>query len=271
MPWEISAAMEKAVLDGKVSFSRSGATSKNVNWLSLIIPNDANLIKDYLTEFRDSNHIPVSLEENNLESNYFQERFDSSIKWIDENNHAVISNGPYYVESYAPESRTITVSAFNDESYPFRAGSWSEFENPEFPTISGIELEDVIQRGGEFSIKVEAKNTDSILYFLTNSQGDMVSSESIDVINDKININIDSEKLDAGTGNVKIFAVSDSVLKPDFYESSFIVTEKKTELPKSSTQDIEILENKSSFEIWIIPIVIIIGIVIFVKKRYSKP
>ena len=103
MPWEISAAMEKAVLDGKVSFSRSGATSKNVNWLSLIIPNDANLIKDYLTEFKDSKHIPVSLEENNLESNYFQERFDSSIKWIDENNHAVISNGPYYMESYAPE------------------------------------------------------------------------------------------------------------------------------------------------------------------------
>ena len=271
MPWEISAAMEKAVLDGKVSFSRSGATSKNVNWLSLIIPNDANLIKDYLTEFRDSNHIPVSLEENNLESKYFQDRFDSSIKWIDENNHAVISNGPYYVESYAPESRTITVSAFNDESYPFKAGSWSEFENPEFPTISGIELEDVIQRGGEFSIEIEAKNTDSILYFLTNSQGDMVSSESIDVINDKININIDSEKLDTGTGNVKIFAVSDSVLKPDFYESSFIVTEKKTELPKSSTQDIEILENKSSYEIWIIPIVIIIAIIILLKKRYSKP
>ena len=271
MPWEISAAMEKAVLDGKVSFSRSGATSKNVNWLSLIIPNDANLIKDYLTEFRDSNHIPVSLEENNLESKYFQDRFDSSIKWIDENNHAVISNGPYYVESYAPESRTITVSAFNDESYPFKAGSWSEFENPEFPTISGIELEDVIQRGGEFSIEIEAKNTDSILYFLTNSQGDMVSSESIDVINDKINIDIDSEKLDTGTGNVKIFAVSDSVLKPDFYESSFIVTEKKTELPKSSTQDIEILENKSSYEIWIIPIVIIIAIIILLKKRYSKP
>ena len=150
-------------------------------------------------------------------------------------------------------------------------GSWSEFENPEFPTISGIELEDVIQRGGEFSIKVEAKNTDSILYFLTNSQGDMVSSESIDVINDKININIDSEKLDTGTGNVKIFAVSDSVLKPDFYESSFIVTEKKTELPKSSTQGIEILEDESGYDFWIIPIVIIIGIIIVLKKRYSKP
>jgi peptide/nickel transport system substrate-binding protein len=274
MPWEISAAMEKAVLDGKVSFSRSGATSKNVNWLSLIIPNDSNLIKNYLKEFRDSNYIPTPLEEKNLESNYFEDRFDSSIKWIDENNHAVISNGPYYVESYAPESRTITVSAFNDESYPFRAGSWAEFENPKFPTISRIELEDVIQRGEEFSIKIETKNTDSIMYFLTNSQGGVISSESIDMINDKISINIDSinsEKLQRGTGNVKIFAISDSVLKPDFYESSFIVTEKKTELPNSSIQGIGILQNESSYEFLIIPIVIIIGIIILLKKHYSKP
>ena len=274
MPWEISAAMEKAVLDGKVSFSRSGATSKNVNWLSLIIPNDANLIKDYLIEFRDSSHIPIALEKNNLESKYFQDRFNSSIRWVEENNHAVISNGPYYVESYAPESRTITVSAFNDESYPFRAGSWSEFENPEFPTISAIKLADVIQKGEAFSIEVEAKDADSILYFLTNSQGNMISSKSLDVADDKINIIIDStdsEKLQVGTGNVKIFAISDSVLKPDFYESSFIVTEKKTELPNSSTVDVEFSENKTGYEIWIIPILVIIGIVILLKKRYSKP
>ena len=274
MPWEISAAMEKAVLDGKVSFSRSGATSKNVNWLSLIIPNDANLIKDYLVEFRDSNHIPISLEQNNLETKYFQDRFNSSIKWVEENNHAVISNGPYYVESYAPESRTITVNAFNDESYPFKAGSWSEFENPEFPNISAIKLEDVIQKGEPFSIEIEAKNTDSIMYFLTNSQGNMISSKSLDLLNDKMSITIDtedSEKLQVGTGNVKIFAVSDSVLKPDFYESSFIVVEKKTELPNSSIEDIEFSENKAGYEIWIIPIVVIIGIVIMLKKHYSKP
>ena len=274
MPWEISAAMEKAVLDGKVSFSRSGATSKNVNWLSLIIPNDANLIKDYLIEFRDSNHIPISLEQNNLETKYFQDRFNSSIKWVEENNHAVISNGPYYVESYAPESRTITVNAFNDESYPFKAGSWSEFENPEFPNISAIKLEDVIQKGEPFSIEIEAKNTDSIMYFLTNSQGNMISSKSLDLLNDKMSITIDtedSEKLQVGTGNVKIFAVSDSVLKPDFYESSFIVVEKKTELPNSSIEDIEFSENKAGYEIWIIPIIVIIGIVIIIKKRYSKP
>ena len=38
------------------------------------------------------------------------------------NNHAVISNGPFYLESYSPESRTIKVSAFEDDSYPFKKG-----------------------------------------------------------------------------------------------------------------------------------------------------
>ena len=274
IPWEISAAMEEAVLDGKVSFSRSGATSKNVNWLSLIIPNDANLIKEYLQEFRDSNHIPVSLEKSNLDSMYFQERFDSSIKWIEENNHAVISNGPFYLESYAPESRTITISAFEDDMYPFKIGSWSEFENPEFPTITGMEMGSVIKKGEGFSIEIEAKNTDSILYFLTNNQGEMISSQSLNMMGDEISIDIDStnsEKLQTGTGNVKIFAVSDSVLKPDFYETSFIVTEMKTELPSSSSEDVEFFENKTGYEVWIIPTVVIVGIIIVLKKRYSKP
>ena len=44
MPWEIFSAIEQAVIDGKVSISRSGAANKNINWVSLIIPNDANLI-----------------------------------------------------------------------------------------------------------------------------------------------------------------------------------------------------------------------------------
>ena len=60
-PWEISLAMENAVKDRKVSFSRSGATNNNVNWLSLIIPNDAVTIKEYLEKFRDEQpHTPLN-------------------------------------------------------------------------------------------------------------------------------------------------------------------------------------------------------------------
>ena len=41
----------------------------------------------------------------------------------------------------------------------------------------------------------------------------------------------ESNQLGIGANNIKIFAISDSVLKPDFYESSFIVTDNKNNLP----------------------------------------
>ena len=126
VPWEITSAMEKAVIDGKVSFSRSGATSKNVNWLSLIVPKDAEIIKENLEEYKNNNFIPNSLKQNGNEQNYYENRYNSSIKWIEGKNHAVISNGPFYLQSYFPESRTITVKTFEDNSYPFKIAALSD-------------------------------------------------------------------------------------------------------------------------------------------------
>ncbi|KRO31486.1 MAG: ABC transporter substrate-binding protein, partial [Nitrosopumilus sp. BACL13 MAG-120910-bin56] len=111
IPWEITSSMEKAVMDGKVSFSRSGATAKSVNWLSLIVPKDAEIIKENLQEYKNKEFIPNSLKQNENTQRYYENRYESSIKWIEENNHAVISNGPFYLESYSPESRTIIVKA----------------------------------------------------------------------------------------------------------------------------------------------------------------
>ena len=271
MPWEISSAMEKAVMDGKVSFSRSGATSKNVNWLSLIIPTDANLIKEYLQEFKNSNYIPAALKENYQNSQYFQNRYDSSIKWIETNNHAVISNGPFYLKSYSPESRTITVSAFDDDSYPFKIGEWAEFEKAKLPIIKNIEMKNIIQRGEELEIRVEADYSDSILYFLTNIEGKIIASETLNLDGNRITVTVPSENtkdLGIGANNIKIFAISNSVLKPDFYESSFLVTDVKAELPTSLSTNIEFTENKSEYWIWIIPILFFIGVGVYLKKQY---
>ena len=272
MPWEISVAMEKAVIDGKVSFSRSGATSKNINWLSLIVPNDAILIKSYLQEFKEENYIPIAFKNDIKNSEYYQNRYDSSINWIENNNHAVISNGPFYLESYAPESRTITVKAFEDDTYPFKIGKWSEFENVQFPIIKKIDLKKVIMKGDELKIGIKTVNSDSILYFLTNNEGELIESEKIKVNDENMIINVSvekTEKLGMGANNIKIFAMSNSVLKPDYYESSFIVTNEKIELPTSNTDGIEFTENKDNHIIWIIPTITIVGIIIYLKKRQS--
>lgn len=275
VPWEITAAMERAVMDGKVSFSRSGATSKNVSWLSLIIPNDANIIKEYLKEFKKSSHIPQSFKENNQSLEYYQSRYDSSINWIDDKQHAVISNGPFYLESYSPESRTIKVTAFDDDSYPFKKGEWAKFEDAEVPKIEKIEIEKSVQRGDEIVIPIKTKNADSILYFLTSSDGKNISSGTYIINNDNATIKIspkESKHLGIGANNIKIFAISDSVLKPDFYESSFIASDNEISLPTSSIDEIEFTENKPEYWFWIIPIILVLIITVYVKKRYqAKP
>ncbi len=274
IPWEITTAMEKAVMDGKVSFSRSGATSKNVNWLSLIVPKDAEMIKEYLQEYKDNKFIPKSLKQNENTLQYYENRYDSSIKWIEKNNHAVISNGPFYLQSYAPESRTITVKTFEDESYPFKIGKWSEFENAQFPIIKKINMSKAIQYGKNMEVIIETEKTDSILYFLIDSKGKIQASEKLNVKGDTVSIEIVSDmtkNLQIGANSIKIFAISNSVLKPDFYESSFLVTEKNLELHNNVIK-IENKEDKIDYNIWIIPIVLVIGIAIYLKIKYqSKP
>ena len=271
MPWEISAAMEQSVIDGKASFSRSGATNKNVSWISLIIPNDAQMIQSYLNEFSENRYVPKSLESFETNFDYFGSRYSASSEWVKAYNHAVISNGPFYLSAYSPESRTIIVNAFDDETYPFKLGHWSEFEKTEFPKITNVKSPDIVQRGTELEISIETSHADSILYFLTNIDGNSTLSELINADKNFTTIKISgekTEKLSTGAKDLKIFAISNSVLKPDHYSTSFLVVENNAVLPKIGQNNIEINEKNSLEWIWvIIPITIIVILAIYIKKR----
>ena len=271
MPWEIFSAIEQAVIDGKVSISRSGATSKNINWVSLIIPNDAFVIQSYLDEFKTEKFIPPPLKKFESNFQYFDNRYTASSEWIAKNNHAVISNGPFYLDAYSPESRTISVSAFDDDSYPFKAGHWSSFENTEFPRITKVQIPNLIQKDEEFNFSIETSQADSILYFLNNNKGELVSSEIIEVEEKSTKIKIPREitkELGMGANDLKIFAISNSVLKPDFYSTSFLVTGYQNQLPEISQDSIQFEEDKDEFLWMIIPIIgVIIASVVYLRKR----
>ncbi|MGI0075319.1 MAG: ABC transporter substrate-binding protein, partial [Nitrosotalea sp.] len=115
MPWEMIYSMEKTVTDGKLAFSRSDAVNKNIDWMSLIIPNDAKMIKANLDEFANDGTVPPALSFLN-DSKYFKSRYIASSSWIAQHGHAVISNGPYYLDSYAPDARKITIKSFDDST-----------------------------------------------------------------------------------------------------------------------------------------------------------
>ena len=278
VPLEIRVAMEKAVIDGKTSFSRSGATSKNVSWLSLLTPNDANMLKEYLQKFREENKVPIGLRGFNSDVTYYVDRYESSINWIEQHNHAVISNGPFYVENYSPESRTISIKAHQDNKYPFEQDHWSYLEGIEIPQITNVELEKTYTKGKDIVINMETENTDLVKFFLTDNQGTNILSDSIEIKDKSNKIIIDSEhseKLNIGGNNIKIFAISNSVLKPDFYESGFIVTDKTKNLPSNDFEELEFLNDNENYEILIIiPIIVIIALFVatyFKKQNQSKP
>ena len=272
MPWEIVTAIEQGVIDGKISISRSGATSKNVNWVSLIIPNDAMLIQNYLDEFNKDKFIPPFLKETNSNFEYYKNRYSASSDWISKHNHAVISNGPFYLKSYSPESRSMTVSAFDDETYPFKAGYWSDFENTEYPKITNVQLPKIIQKGEELEIIINSEQSDSILYFLNNNNGELIESKTILVSESPTLINISKEKiknLGIGANDLKLFALSNSVLKPDFYSTSFLVSDSLNQLPAITKEEIIIEQGEEWFLLGAVisAIIIVIGIGIYLKRR----
>jgi peptide/nickel transport system substrate-binding protein len=228
-PWEITAATERLVTGGKLAYSRGEATAKNIDWLSSIISQHANLIKTELQKMKDESFVPqalkgiVSIDEAN-------KRYDASIKWITNHNHAVISNGPFYLDSYNPSGRIITIKAFRDQSYPFEQGHWSYFENPKLADIGKVEAPQFIKIGQptkiQISITVNGRPTNDALinYFVSDRDGRLVVHGQVQPTNNTSNnasgiyeINIqgnETSKLSMGPNTLKIFATSREAYRP---------------------------------------------------------
>ncbi len=146
-------------------------------------------------------------------------------------------------------------------------------ENIKFPSIKKINIEKMIQQGESTQINIETEGVTSLLYFILDNEGEIQTSEELEIIENQVIIKFTSEdtkKLKIGTNQIKIFGVSNSVLKPDIYETNFLITNEKLEIPKTEI-NIQTIGNEINYDVGIIAIiiaVIIIGIALFLKKRF---
>src|ERR671922_350731 len=152
-PWEITAATERLVMAGKVAYSRGQATAKNVPWLSLIVPSHAKMILEELQKMKSESFIPAPLK-GIVTINDANQRYDAAIHWIEQHRHAVISNGPFYLDTYNPAAGIISVKAFRDASYPFPQGYWSTFENPKLAIINAIDTQKYLVPGEPLDVRI---------------------------------------------------------------------------------------------------------------------
>jgi peptide/nickel transport system substrate-binding protein len=237
-PWEITAAAERLVLSNDLSFSKSQSTTKNAEWLSLIIPEHANLIKKELIKMKNEDFIPfplkgiVSLEE-------AKDRYDASIDWIEKHNHALISNGAFYLDRYNPSGRIIDIKRFNDSSYPFERDYWSNFVNPKSIQIASVNFSKFIKIGEEkileFQILVDNISMDRTIsssitaeFFLTDYNGNIISHGKASPIQNKLGYfkitlpQEDTYKIPFGPVTLKIYANIEESLRPFISTNTFL-------------------------------------------------
>jgi len=184
----------------------------------------------------------------------------------------VISNGPFYLDNYSPESRTITINSFDSTEYPFDAGKWKKFEQIKFPKITDVEIPSVVDLKKDMSVRVHTDDTSAIHYFISNSKGETVTSGIKSVSNGLSEIGLTGTKisdLDVGANTLKVFASSEEALRPDVYETSFLVVEGQSELPTVPISDVEANSEGTSYTGIILAIIgaIIVGIIVYIRRK----
>ncbi len=152
-------------------------------------------------------------------------------------DHAVISNGPYYLDSYSPDARKITIKAFDDPTYPFKSGYWKKFEDVSMPTIQNIEVPTAVTLGTNLAIQISVTPNATVYYYFTNPEGKIVDNGKQVSTNGTITITLSPEKtknFELGSNDFQIFVVSDAAYKPDMYHTSFLVTQGANQLAQEN-------------------------------------
>jgi peptide/nickel transport system substrate-binding protein len=230
-PWEILAASERIVMDGRLAYSRSEAQAKGVGWYDPVVKEHADMIKAELQKMKSEQFVPPALKGKVTVQDAIN-RYDASISWIENHGHAIISNGPFYLDNFNVAGGTVTINAFRDPSYPFEAGHWAHYETPRVADISSIDVPRIVQIGQPTSMKVnvtvggQPSSNVTVNYFVSNKDGMVViRGEAPAGTTGQFNIDLSPDmtaKLSAGPNQIKIFATSKEALRPDISSSTIL-------------------------------------------------
>jgi peptide/nickel transport system substrate-binding protein len=230
-PWEIVAASERIVTDGRLAYSRSEAQAKGIEWYDPIVREHADMIKAELQKMKNEQFVPPALR-NIITVEDAIKRYDASISWIENHGHAIIGNGAFYLDNFNVAGGTITINAFRDASYPFEMGHWSQYELPAVAEISTVDVPRIVTIGQPIPIKVSVEvagqpsSNVTVNYFVSNKDGIVVvRGEAQPQSTGEFTIDLTSDMtamLSPGPNQIKIFATSNDALRPDISSSTIL-------------------------------------------------
>ena len=180
-PWELLYALDELVFtQRRGAFSATTAARFKVPWISLVLDRDARLVRRVIQQFARQDQIPTAaltlpgeqialVELEQAESDY-----EALLEWFDEKGHLVIGNGPFFLERYDPGAQYAELSAFREESYPFKAADLFVGE-PELVSFKDIQLEDLsVGEKYEVVMELEGPGEISVIYIIKDASSGAV-------------------------------------------------------------------------------------------------
>lgn len=153
LPWDVLFACEKAVTDGTLAFSRSGANAKGGTWLDLTKGPSLDQIKGQFDILKAANVIPDALQ-GKVTAADATARWTALGNWYTTMGHFWVSNGPFYFFKADAAALQDTIKANRDPTYPFMAGDWDSLISVNVPSFGTIQMLDNVPIGSDAKVNV---------------------------------------------------------------------------------------------------------------------
>ncbi len=140
LPWTVHEALKYMVIEGGASktqwvFNSNGDLTE-VDLLAQACTDD---ILAKMQELAAKKAVPASLA-GYVTPAQAVAAYEKSIAFIKAHNHAVISNGGFYIDNYDAKNNTMVLKAFRDPKYPFPKGWFTKELSTNFVRIDGVKV-----------------------------------------------------------------------------------------------------------------------------------
>jgi hypothetical protein len=204
LPWHVVVLMEEAVSRGLAAFSQIEAARRGVAWLDLV---HSELTKTALAslveKFEREGYRPEILR-SLVSADDARKRWAALAAFYKSHDHFLVTNGPYRLKSWSPESAVLEV--FRDLSYPLGVGSFDSYAIPRRAYITKVERQndritlfgdvelvmkyqrsyDIVRQSLQsVTLDVLKRSAPQFRYLVTDAEGRAVLTGQVDIADDK--------------------------------------------------------------------------------------
>ncbi|MDW8358964.1 MAG: ABC transporter substrate-binding protein [Candidatus Caldarchaeum sp.] len=231
MPWELLAVGDDLVFTRRLAtYSDTASARFRLDQLNLVLREHVSLVRLSLTDFISKNYFPANVFTVGGRSYENQQgavaRYRALLNWVNTNNLAIVSNGPFYLAVFDPASQYAELRAFRDPSYPFKPGKWY-FGTVDKPRLQKLEGAVVIGSDSKIALNTAGRGAVSVSYVVRDPATGRVVDSGVG-------------RAVGGVFEISLTAAKTSQLSPGFVEITAVVYSDEVAQAFSVTERVEV-------------------------------